>query len=72
MFATTTIHTGQIYEMGHGVPADHQLAIHWYLTCIQVSGLELLVYATLSYQFSVCGLKLLVYEAQIRAYRREG
>ena len=27
---------GQIYEMGHGVPADHQLAMHWYLTCIQV------------------------------------
>lgn len=27
---------GQIYEMGHGVPADHQLAVHWYFTCIQV------------------------------------
>jgi TPR repeat protein len=27
---------GFIYEMGHDVPADFQIAVHWYLTCIQV------------------------------------
>ena len=31
---------GQIYEMGHGVPADHLLAIHWYLTCIQAKDVK--------------------------------
>mmetsp|Transcript_39823 Transcript_39823/g.33651 ORF Transcript_39823/g.33651 Transcript_39823/m.33651 type:complete len:428 (-) Transcript_39823:52-1335(-) len=31
---------GQIYEMGHGVPADHQLAVHWYFTCIQAKDVK--------------------------------
>jgi len=31
---------GQIYEMGHGVPADHQLAVHWYLTCVMAKDVK--------------------------------
>lgn len=31
---------GFIYEMGHDVPADFQIAVHWYLTCIQAKDVK--------------------------------